>query len=757
MKTLRKLRRFSYTILFLSFVLLFTANSVAAKYFNSNLSQFVKTEHQITVPIFEPSEKIELSIEENTVISAAGSEDLKLENGERYFVSQMQFKPETKVVFERIESKKSSVPDEKAEINKNLGSAWGVQILASSTEKNALALKEEVKSELEAEILILKEDELFKLVIGSFAERKQAEKLQQELKNKGYNGWPRQVELSSKGSELESGTQKSEFETATESKEQLQVVKNKDSDKKSLILYNNEGQKLREAYVFEIKGQFKADNKSLQGKFSFGPLGNSVLFSYKTELEELTAYLLQNNLKPDAPMPALKAQAVIYRTSLLYQLEIQGARLENLNDLKFDSLNSVFKEAAELTKAEVLTRAEQFYYNTDYSLREIRKPKTGTVSLAKADYSYQEILNYYYERSQIKKLTDLLDSEEKFTARVARGLYFKEIRQMSWSGPRLLTLLDYDLSNNNLQLQPVLARDIVPGREDLADLIKKHSALAGVNGGYFNYSGRPLGLLYIQGNLVSEPLHNRSAILITQDNQLSFSQVDWEGEVLINSASEKIKIDGINREVNSAEVVLFNHFYGHRMPPLDRKHYDIVVRDGKILGVENKKGSQTPIPPDGFILRLSALRSEIKNMIPELKGADISLNYNLSPDFKEKNILHAVGGGPRLLKNGKIAINGQEENFQNDILNGRAPRTAAALTSNNHLLFLTIDGRQSNLSVGMTLKELAQTLKGLGAVDALNLDGGGSARMVVRGFTMSSPSEKRLISNGVIVDEKEEK
>ncbi|PUU86419.1 MAG: sporulation domain-containing protein, partial [Halanaerobium sp.] len=37
----------------------------------------------------------------------------------------------------------------------------------------------------------------------------------------------------------------------------------------------------------------------------------------------------------------------------------------------------------------------------------------------------------------------------------------------------------------------------------------------------------------------------------------------------------------------------------------------------------------------------------------------------------------------------------------------------------------------------------------------VNLDGGGSARMVIRGFTMNNPSEKRLISNGVIVDERD--
>ena len=65
---------------------------------------------------------------------------------------------------------------------------------------------------------------------------------------------------------------------------------------------------------------------------------------------------------------------------------------------------------------------------------------------------------------------------------------------------------------------------------------------------------------------------------------------------------------------------------------------------------------------------------------------------------------------------------------------------------------LTIDGRQSALSIGMTLEETAELLKELGAVEAMNLDGGASARMVIRGFTMNSPSADRLISNGVIVN-----
>ncbi|MFW5749969.1 MAG: phosphodiester glycosidase family protein, partial [Halanaerobium sp.] len=118
---------------------------------------------------------------------------------------------------------------------------------------------------------------------------------------------------------------------------------------------------------------------------------------------------------------------------------------------------------------------------------------------------------------------------------------------------------------------------------------------------------------------------------------------------------------------------------------------------------------------------------------------------------ENNNIQHAVGGGPRLLENGEIKITGEEEKFQPDILNGRAPRTALGITEDNRLLMLTIDGRQSALSIGMTLEETAEILKEMGAVEAMNLDGGASARMVIRGFTMNSPSEDRLISNGVIV------
>lgn len=716
MKTLYKFKKNSRKILYLLFficIIMFFANSVSAKFYQSGLVDYIQANHQISVPIFSPVEKIELSTETEAVLTAAGAEDFNLEKGKMYYITQ-------------------------ADINikdNNLSSGWGVQIMASSSTENAADFKAQAELEFDNQIVIQEEAGLFKVIAGAFSERSQAEKFQEKLSGMGFNGWVREVN------------------PASENK-QAEVKEAVDSNQigEGLILFSAEGEKLREAHVFKIKGEFKAAAHQMQGDFQFGPLGNSVLFSYKTNLDQLTSYLLQSVFNPGAPLEALKAQAVLYRTSLLYQLETKGARLNNFNDLVFDDLNPIFEKAAAETSEEVLIRGEEFYYNTDFSLKELKKPRAGIIPLAQAEYKYDEIVSYYYDRSSIAKLSDLLDSEVKFTARINRGLEFKEIRQMSWSGPRVITVVDYNLKIDQLKLRPILAQGVVPGREDLADLIKKNSALAGVNGGYFHYSGRPLGLLYISGDLISEPLYNRTSLLIDKDDNVSFAQVEWQGELKFESYPEKIMLDGVNRSPSESEAVLFNSYYGTEMPALEENYYDIVIRFNEILGVENKSGTRTPIPPDGFVIRTGKDKGEIKNLIPEMQGKNVSLANNFSPNLESKNIIHAVGGGPRLLKDGKIKITGGEERFQNDILYGRAPRTALGLTADNHLLMLTIDGRQADLSVGMTLEELAHLLKDLGAVDAMNLDGGGSARMVIRGFTMSNPSEKRLISNGVIVN-----
>jgi exopolysaccharide biosynthesis protein len=84
----------------------------------------------------------------------------------------------------------------------------------------------------------------------------------------------------------------------------------------------------------------------------------------------------------------------------------------------------------------------------------------------------------------------------------------------------------------------------------------------------------------------------------------------------------------------------------------------------------------------------------------------------------------------------------------------RHPRTAVGITADGRLLWVTVDGRQAPYSDGMSLAELADLMARLGARDAVNLDGGGSTTMVVRGVVVNRPSDaagERPVGNALVL------
>ncbi|NWF85385.1 MAG: phosphodiester glycosidase family protein [Bryobacteraceae bacterium] len=107
-----------------------------------------------------------------------------------------------------------------------------------------------------------------------------------------------------------------------------------------------------------------------------------------------------------------------------------------------------------------------------------------------------------------------------------------------------------------------------------------------------------------------------------------------------------------------------------------------------------------------------------------------------------------TGAGPSLIKAGKAAP--AAEGLAHEI--PRHPRTAVARTSEGRYLFVVVDGRQP-ASAGMTLAELASELSSMGAVEALNLDGGGSTTLVAGGQVRNNPSDgkERPVGDAILV------
>jgi hypothetical protein len=99
-----------------------------------------------------------------------------------------------------------------------------------------------------------------------------------------------------------------------------------------------------------------------------------------------------------------------------------------------------------------------------------------------------------------------------------------------------------------------------------------------------------------------------------------------------------------------------------------------------------------------------------------------------------------AGGGPVLVHEGRKRITDHEELFTGNMALLH-PRTAVGYTRDRKLLWLVVDGRQAS-SQGANFDDLADIFLGLGAVEALNLDGGGSTTLVVNGRVVNQPSDK---------------
>jgi exopolysaccharide biosynthesis protein len=86
-----------------------------------------------------------------------------------------------------------------------------------------------------------------------------------------------------------------------------------------------------------------------------------------------------------------------------------------------------------------------------------------------------------------------------------------------------------------------------------------------------------------------------------------------------------------------------------------------------------------------------------------------------------------VGGGQIIARDGNAVV------YTNRFATIRNPRTVVGLDkTGTQLTLMVVDGRQPNLSVGMTLAELSDEMISLGCESAINLDGGGSSTLVYR-------------------------
>ena len=140
---------------------------------------------------------------------------------------------------------------------------------------------------------------------------------------------------------------------------------------------------------------------------------------------------------------------------------------------------------------------------------------------------------------------------------------------------------------------------------------------------------------------------------------------------------------------------------------------------------------------DGVIYRSSA-KADQEDLVIYKDGSMKIINESevSAQELVDEGAVTVLSFGPALVEDGKVSVS------QNDEV-GKAmasnPRTAIAITEDNHYLFIVSDGRTDE-SEGLSLYELAIFAASLGAKTVYNLDGGGSSTMYFNGNVVNNPT-----------------
>ncbi len=360
---------------------------------------------------------------------------------------------------------------------------------------------------------------------------------------------------------------------------------------------------------------------------------------------------------------------------------------------------------------------------------------------------------------------------------IAPGIrYTQEIT--TGDAPLLVNILEVDLKARGVQVKVGQARDVISysgeaqGRETVSHLAGRTGAFAAINGDYFPYNGDPTSLEIRDGELLSEPIGYRAGFGL-EGTKAHIEVVTSRGTVRTADGSV-LALDGINHLPHDKETVLLTPAYA--ATPALKLPCTILrlteVKDpfrvsqevkAKIAEVQNCP-QDTPLPPCAKDELLVVAVGEAGSRLAACKPDDrVSLRYELLPVVTKaaasdvrpiwQKMQQAIGGGPWLVKDGVVYVDGAEERFSPaEFVNARHPRTAIGIKKNGHLLLVTVDGRKK-ISRGATLPEMAQIMLRLGAQQAMNLDGGGSTDMVVAGGVVNTPSDgtERPVVNALLV------
>lgn len=290
----------------------------------------------------------------------------------------------------------------------------------------------------------------------------------------------------------------------------------------------------------------------------------------------------------------------------------------------------------------------------------------------------------------------------------------------------------------------------------LAGLPPADRPLAAVNADFFIATppGVPVGAMVANGRLLSGPV-NRPILAFAPDGTPSVGV--WRAAGTLALRSGAVPLVTWNRPA-PRRLGVVDAAWGQPLDSLVRPSARWLVplpsTDGAPPGRYRVAplAAAGPAQARGDTLLLTGVTPATASLLRA--GDTVAVALTLAPAMPRE----AVGGQPLLLRDSAVVAD--VDSVGNAGFRDVNPRTAVGIAAGGRrVLLLVVDGRQPGHSAGIGTRPLAELLRALGARDAINLDGGGSSALVVRGGDgatrvvnrVSDPTGERPVANALAV------
>ncbi|HEY5257890.1 MAG TPA: phosphodiester glycosidase family protein [Candidatus Baltobacteraceae bacterium] len=341
---------------------------------------------------------------------------------------------------------------------------------------------------------------------------------------------------------------------------------------------------------------------------------------------------------------------------------------------------------------------------------------------------------------------------------VAPGIWEGDYLLSTPDGPIAVHAVAVDPHLADVRLETVIANDrLVSGAEPVSAMAARTGAVAGINGDYFDIgaTNAPTNVVVKDGRLLRTPRKRAAFVLETNGSSL-LGELSFAGTVQIGTHSAALT--GINELPPPAGgIALITPEFGAIAPSPATTLVALQPLDGTPPFARYRAGSiadSAVSQPAGTYLAIAA-SAYSPDTLPN-PGDVVTASGDLAPPVVSE-IADAIGGGPVLLRDG--AWYADPDGPNGATFARRIPTSGVAVATDGTIFLIEVDGRQPDVSIGLTRPQFAALMLALGANDGMALDGGGSSTLVARRLgddgvsVLNSPSDgaERRVGDALLV------